>query len=97
MRRLLAAAARIRAAAAAAARMALGSRRFRESVAQLPSIGHLLPFTPRPRPRVMGPWRPRIRPELRTIRERVIIYYAAADVPVAAALALAGWPVGGPW
>ena len=54
-----------------------------------------LPFTPPPPPRKVGPWRPRIRPELRTIRERVVIYYLTADVPVAATLALAGWPVGG--
>lgn len=97
MARIRAAAARIRAAAAAAARMALGSRGPRELAGPPATLSNVLPFTPRPPRRVVGPWRPRIRPELRTIRERVIIYYAAADVPVAAALALAGWPVGGPW
>jgi hypothetical protein len=62
-----------------------------------PMSGPLLPFTPPPPPRTMGPWRPRIRPELRTIRERVVIYYTLADVPVAAVLAVTGWPVEGAW
>lgn len=56
--------------------------------------GPVLPHTPPPPPRQSGPWRPRIRPELRTVRERVIICYALADLPVAAFLAVNGWPVG---
>ena len=59
-----------------------------------PMLLGVLPFTPPPPPRKVTVWRPRIRPELRTMRERVIIYYARADLPVAAVLALAGWPVG---
>lgn len=94
MRRVLVAAARMRAAARGAARMALGSRRSRESVGPPAILSGVLPFTPKPPPRPPAAWRPRIRPELRTIRERVIIYYLAADVPAAAVLALAGWPVG---
>ncbi len=62
-----------------------------------PILGPVLPFTPRPPLRLVGPWRPRIRPELRTIRERVVIYYTLADLPVAAFLAVTGWPVEGAW
>lgn len=95
MHRLRAAAARIQAAAAWAARRALAYPGTTTTGQPVPILSNVLPFTPRPPRRVVGPWRPRIRPELRTIRERVIIYYLTADVPVAAALALAGWPVGG--
>ena len=96
MHRLRAAAARMVAAAAWAARRARALYWQQTRAAALPILGPVLPFTPPPPPRRLGPWRPRIRPELRTIRERVIIYYLTADVHVAATLALAGWPVGDP-
>jgi hypothetical protein len=94
--RITAAAARIRAAAAAAARWAMVAAMGASVIAPPTILGPVLPRTPPPPPRQLGPWRPRIRPELRTVRERVIIYYLTADVPVAAALAVAGWPVGDP-
>jgi hypothetical protein len=97
VRRLRAAAARIRAAAAAAARRALALSGRQGACVPLPMLGPVLPLTPPPPPRNMGPWRPRIRPELRTIRERVVIHYITADVPVAAFLAVHGWPVEGAW
>jgi hypothetical protein len=97
MHRLLTAAARIRAAAVAAARRILAARSWPSGREPLPMLGPVLPSTPPPPPRNMGPWRPRIRPELRTIRERVVIHYITADVPVAAFLAVHGWPVEGAW
>jgi hypothetical protein len=97
MRRLLAATARIRAAAAAAARWRPVSYTERKCGRPPVTLGPLLPYTPPPPPRRLGPWRPRIRPELRTIRERVIIFYTLADVLVAAVLAVSGWPVEGAW
>jgi hypothetical protein len=97
VRRLRAAAVRIRAAAAAAARQAMALTRRQGACVPLVILGPVLPFTPQPPPRRVGPWRPRIRPELRTIRERLIIHYITADVPVAAFLAVHGWPVEGAW
>ena len=55
----------------------------------------VLPFTPPPE-RVPSIWRPRISARIQaTMRERVAVYYAAADLPVVNVLALAGWPVDG--
>ena len=97
MIRLNAAAARFRAAAAAAFRRAWSSL-IGAGVCVPPTIlGPVYPSTPPPPPRRVGPWRPRVLPQLRTVRERVVIYYITADVPVAAFLAVHGWPVDGAW
>ena len=94
MSRLRAAAARALAAAALALRARRRSLGIGKPVSRQAVTVYVLPPTPPPPPRRIGPWRPRIHPELRTLRERVVIYYVTADVPVAATLALAGWPVG---
>lgn len=93
MRRTIAAAARIWAAAASARWRLARVRAPLATLRPLPPMGVVLPFTPRPPAPATSVWRPRIRPQLRTVSERVIIAYVLADVPVSSYLAVHGWPV----